>query len=708
MVTYKFNQAYYELKFSGLDEGVVQVVSFEAEEKISDLYEYKIELISEDPSLDASKILNKPATFLLNRGDENPIKVHGIISDFEQYSRTPDYVFYRAVLVPRIWRLSLVYQNEIYQDMDIKDVIEDVLKDIGITAQDYKVELKNSYPKMEYIVQYRETNLNFLNRRLEHFGIYYYFEHSGDKDIIVFTDSNSKLPSLESAIGYNINKDPLSENESISEIMCREKVVTGMVQLKDYNYMFPEKHLMVQSQMEDTMPGLYYDFGDNFENEKDGESLAKTRNQEFISQKKRFFGNSDCRLFKAGSKFKIEKHYREDWNSEYVLTSVKSKGTQQNLFGIFLQSNSSPTYENNFEAIPSNIEFRPVRKTPIPKITGVMSARIEGGSPEDEIYIDDLGRYKAKMFFDLSDKTNGEATLPIRLTQNYSGSGYGTHLVNRVGTEFVWTCFDGNIDRPIGLGTIPNPSNASPTTSSNKTQNIIRTASGNEFLMDDKSKEGRISLTTPDANKILFDDKDDKIEVTTKDKHKVLMDDKNQNITVTSKDGHTILMDDKNTRIEIKSKNGHFIIINDKAGEEKIQLSDKPGNNNFIIDITNQKLVVETKDGSIDILAPKGEVKIKSKTLKIETEGDTSLKAANIKSEAKGDFGMAATNIKQEAKMDFKQKGNNITAEATMDNKVKGLNVTTEAGVNMQVKGTLVTVQSTGPNTIKGLPVQIN
>ena len=336
-----------------------------------------------------------------------------------------------------------------------------------------------------------------------------------------------------------------------------------------------------------------------------------------------------------------------------------------------------------------------------------MSAKIEGASPEDEIYIDELGRYRAKMFFDLSDKTNGEATLPIRLTQNYSGSGYGTHLVNRVGTEFVWTCFDGNIDRPIGLGTIPNPSNASPTTSGNKTQNIIRTASGNEFLMDDKSKEGKISLTTPDANKILFDDKDDKIEVTTKDKHKVLMDDKNQNITIKSKDGHTLLMDDKNERIEIKSKNGHFIIINDKSGEEKIQLSDKPGNNNFIIDITNKKMVIETKDGSLDILAL-NEIKIKSKKIVVESETDTSFKAKNFTVDATKDFKLKATKINQEAQMDFTQKGNNVTTEAMMDNKLKGLNVTTEAGVNMQVKGTLVTVQSTGPNTIKGMPVQIN
>jgi len=711
MVTYKFNQPYYELHFSGLDEDAVHVASFEAEEKISDLFEYRIKLISEDPSIDASKILNKPATFMLNRGDEDSIKINGIISNFEQYGRTTDYVFYKAVLVPRLWRLNLVYQNEIYQNMEIKQLIETVLEDAGLSGQDYKIDLKANYSKMEYIVQYRESDLNFLHRRLEHLGIYYYFLHEGDKDVIVFTDANSKIPTIasEEKIGYNQNKDPFGEKESVMEILCREKVVTGSVQLKDYNYMFPEKQLMAQSQLDSRYPGLYYDFGDHFENEKDAEYLAKVRNQEILAESKIYNGKSDCRLLTAGHKFTLEKHYREDWNGDYIITKVTHYGNQESLFALLPQSTKvSSTYENNFEAIPSDIEFRPKRKTPVPKIAGIMSAKIESGSGDEYAFIDDYGRYKAKMLFDISDKSNGEASLPIRLSQGYSGAGYGIHFPNHVNTELLWACVDGDPDRPIGLGTIPNPSQASPVVSKNKTQNVIRTASGNEFVMDDKSKETQIFLTTPDANKILFDDKDDKIEMTTKDKHKVLMDDKNQNITVKSKEGHTILMDDKNTKIEITSKNGHFIIINDKAGEEKIQLSDKPGNNKFIIDITNQKLVIETKDGSIDILAPKGEINIKSKNLKIETEEDTSLKSGNVKSEAKKDFKIKATNLTQEASMDLKQKGNNITSEASMEHKSKGLNLTIEAGVNTQVKGTMVTVQSSGPNTIKGMPVQIN
>ena len=128
---------------------------------------------------------------------------------------------------------------------------------------------------------------------------------------------------------------------------------------------------------------------------------------------------------------------------------------------------------------------------------------------------------------------------------------------------------------------ISNPSNSSPTTVNNKTQNIIRTASGNEIILDDKIDETQIGITTPDANRMLFDDKDDKIEVTTTNKHKITLDDKNENLEVKTKDGHFILMDDKNTKITVQSKNGHRISINDTSGSENITIVDKDAKHTF-------------------------------------------------------------------------------------------------------------------------------
>ena len=702
MVDYLHNKPYYEFRLSGLSDDTVNVLSFEGEEEISNLFEYKIDLVSDDPELDSSKILNNAATFIINRGDEDPINIHGIISHIEQFGRTSDYVFYRAILVPQIWRLNLVFQNEIYQHTDIEKVIEMMMEDIGLTGQDFKIELKNKYPKKEYIVQYRETNLNFLQRRLEHFGIYYYFDHKGDKDVVVFTDSNSKLSSIpiDDSIGYNINKDPLSEKESISEITCKEKVVTGMVQLKDYNYMFPEKQLMAQSQIDGKYPGLYYDYGDDFENENDGELLAKVRNQEFLCGSKIFFGKSDCRYFSAGYKFKLEKHYRESWNGEYIITKVVHKGNQQGLFGLLPQTSKVlATYENNFTAIPSDIEYRPSRKTLIPKISGIMSAKIDSGSGDEYAFIDDHGRYRAKMLFDISDKSDGEATPPLRLSQGYSGAGYGMHFPNHAGTELLWACVDGNVDRPIGLGTVPNPSNASPSTGGNKAQSVIRTAGQNELTLDD---------TTGNENIYLHGTKNWTIKITN-DKNQSLGND--ESLTVEHNRTKTVNNDEKNT---IKKNRTTEVL----EGDEKLTV----GTGNRITEIkTDDTLTVKDGNRTVNINSKdyKLNVLTGNRTIKINTNDSLDVLTGKKTDTIKGPYeitvnsglfkivcGSSQLILNHSGLIEIK--GMDINIQGTKDVKVKGMNIESSADVSNNIKGSMVLSEAKAMNVVKGGMVQLN
>lgn len=713
MVEYKHNEPYYKIKFNDLDENKLKILSFEGKEEISELFEYRLELISDDPEINASQILNKKATFEMTRGDEDSILIHGIISQFEQRGRTPDYVSYYAILVPKLWRLSLTFRNEVYQSMNIEELVSSVLKDSGFSSNDFKFDLTESYSKLEYIVQYRETNLNFIKRRLEHFGIFFYFDHSGDNDLVVFTDSNKKIKKLKQSddIFYNPNKDPLSENETIGEFTYSESIVTGSVKLKDYNYRFPEKQLMAESHINPDSPGTYYDFGDNFKNEKEAEALAKIRNQEIIAQSKIFKGISDSRLFRAGYIFKMGKHYRDEWNSEYIIIRINSYGTQRNLFGILPPTKEiSATYENHFTAIPAEINYRPPRITIIPKITGIMSAKLESSAGDEYAFLDDQGRYKAKMIFDLSETSEAEGSLPIRLSQTYTGSGYGFHFPNHEGTELVWGCIDGNVDRPIGLGTVPNPSNSSPTTVNNKTQNIIRTAAGNEIIMNDKIDETKIDITSTDKNKISLDDKNDKIEIASRDTYMLTLDDKNENITVQSKNGHILIFDDKNEKITIQSKNGHRISINDGSDGENITLIDSGGGNKIIMDISNNKIVINTDDGDIDMHAPNGKIDIQATELNIETSGDTTVKAANINSKAEADYNIEATNITTEASVDLKLKGMNAEIKGDMELKAEGgTNAEVKGGIGVKVSaGATADLQGGAKTTISGGVVMIN
>ena len=78
MVKFKHNEPHFELQLGEIKDGVLRVLSFEGEDAISRPFEYRIELLSDDPEIDPAKILNKPATFVWNRGDEDPVKIESM------------------------------------------------------------------------------------------------------------------------------------------------------------------------------------------------------------------------------------------------------------------------------------------------------------------------------------------------------------------------------------------------------------------------------------------------------------------------------------------------------------------------------------------------------------------------------------------------------------------------------------------------------
>src|SRR3569833_2452915 len=81
--------------------------------------------------------------------------------------------------------------------MKVDEIIAKVFSDRGFS--EFRKNLKGDYPKVTYVTQYRETDLNFVLRLMEEFGIYYYFEHTESKHTLVLCDSPScheKIPGL--------------------------------------------------------------------------------------------------------------------------------------------------------------------------------------------------------------------------------------------------------------------------------------------------------------------------------------------------------------------------------------------------------------------------------------------------------------------------------------------------------------------------------
>ena len=484
------NQSRFEFETAGLPPDSVRVSEFSGVEEVSRPFRFVVQLTSKDGELNLDAVIGKPATLVLLRHDGEPSPVHGLIADFRQRAYTSGSYAYEATLVPRLWLLSLNHQSRVFQNVTVEAIVSEVLKQAGFGTRDYRFSLRASLPTREYCVQYRETDLNFIQRLLEHEGIYYFFEHpASGGEVVVFTDDRAESPDIDGqrALEFHPGAGLVTADEAdfVREFTAQRQLVPGTVVLKDYNYRTPETHLLANATLGDApMPGTYYDYGAHFKDMKDGERLARVRTEEFDARRRLFHGEGTCPALRAGHVFALTKHFRHDFNADYLVTRVEHEGSQGRAFGIGLDTQTRPVYQSRFTSILAATQMRPARETAIPRLSGIITARLETGGG-DYAYIDDQGRYRVKLPFDLSDASNGTASRAIRMAQPYSGPNYGMHFPNRADTEMVLACVDGDVDRPMGLSTIPNPSNTSPSVAANKAQCVIRSAGQNELTLDD-------------------------------------------------------------------------------------------------------------------------------------------------------------------------------------------------------------------------------
>lgn len=486
------------LKFesAAIDPRALALVSFEGSEAISRPYRFEIDLASEPVDLDLPALLRQPAFLGIKqgialRGDGRrgirSLRIHGMLASFEQRS----HVEYRAVLVPRLWRLSLHTQSRIFLEKSIPQIVEEVLRDHGLSEDDYEFRLDTSrYPTQEFVVQVQESDLNFLHRLLEHVGIFYFFVQGEDREKVIFGDS---------ARTYEILVNPESlpylpresarwlDPEVVLDFRARAQLQPNEIVLRDYNWRTPSASLLATANHSDGY-GRYYEYGAHYKNADEGARLAQVRAEEFEGRRLWFSGASDCRAFRAGMTWKLEGRFGE----EYLLTEVHHKASQA-----AASTGAAPTYENRFAAISSTLVFRPERVTPKPRIHGVLNARIDAAGNGQYAEIDDQGRYKVVLPFDLSGKNGGTASRYVRMAQPYAGPGMGMHFPLHKGTEVALAFVNGDPDRPIIVGAIPNPEMASTVASGNCSQSRIHTGGGNSITIEDQEGGQRISLVSP-------------------------------------------------------------------------------------------------------------------------------------------------------------------------------------------------------------------
>lgn len=727
MAIIQANVAQFVFEVSGL--GVeLRVVKVRGEEKMSAPFHFQFELASLEADINFDDVTGKTGIFKIHDYDVEEARViNGIVSRFERTGEGKRFTHYYLELVPIFHLLTLRTNNRIFQNQNTQEIIQSVLDDAGIPAEYFQFSLTNSYEPREYCVQYNETDLNFISRLMEEEGIFYYFEHSDNDHTMVMADRISQYESIVNPeVRYNTSS-MIQDEGCVFELRYSESIRSGAVKLKDYNFLKPALNLKVNERADTENNLEVYEYASGYAETERGDGLARVKLESLRTMKKVITGKSRRRSLKSGFKFTLADHPKQDYNREYVITSIKHEATQPQALENEAQGTTTD-YTNEFIAIPSDVSFRPPQTTKKPRVEGLQSAVVVGPSGE-EIYTDEYGRVKVQFHWDLIGTQNENSSCWIRVSQLWAGASWGAVFLPRIGQEVIVDFIEGDPDRPLITGRVYHAANLPPyRLPDEKTKSTIRSATTpgsathNELLMEDKQDETQVVLSNAYGHKLVQDEKTQTITLQTRDQHVITLDDKAKTITITSINGHQLIFDDTDTEnegaITLVSTTGHRVELNDKNRTITAQTVDgnifKMDDENRKIELTtsnNHSAVFDDDNESISITSSGGHhVTMDDGNDSITLEDGSG--AHRFKIDAGGSGLLISTDsgsIDLEAPSGtIALKAVNIELNADMDCKLAGMNVAAEAGVEFKASGAMTTCEASGINTVSGSLVKIN
>ncbi|MEM7677270.1 MAG: type VI secretion system tip protein TssI/VgrG, partial [Myxococcota bacterium] len=473
----------------------LNAVRFDASEGLSELFDFRIEAIAEDP-VKLDSIIGEGCTVTVLNKQGKKRNFHGIAVEANWLGEQSNGQSYEVVLKPGFWLLTRTSDCRIFHDKTAVDIIKEVLGECNaITLTD---KLSESYATREYCVQFNETDYSFVCRLMEEEGMYYYFEHEQGSHKMVLADaksSHSKVKDLDSLVYATRFLSSNTEQDCLFNVTLLRSLQTGKYALNDYKYLKPNASMLA----EEESSGKYangtleqYFYPGKYVEKSDGERLAKVRVEEEQAQDERRQATGDSPLIYPGGLATLSKHPQSGENQEYLVIQARHSYEGGSYASGGAQSGGDAPYRGVYEMAPADRPFRAPSITPRPKVLGPQTARVVGKQGE-EIDVDEHGRILVHFFWDRKKAYSRR----VRVAQTWADKTFGAVWIPRIGQEVVVEYLDGEPDLPLVTGCVYNGENTLPldlpgdkNISGLKTNSTKGGGGSNEFWFDDtKSKE---------------------------------------------------------------------------------------------------------------------------------------------------------------------------------------------------------------------------
>ncbi|MEP6872838.1 MAG: type VI secretion system tip protein VgrG [Burkholderiales bacterium] len=443
-----------------LGVGVLRFSAMSAVEELGRLFDYSLVALSEKNDIDPNTLLGKRVSVALERSDRTLRQFNGVVTSCGLDGAKGRLFAYSLRLRPWLWLLTRRADTRIFQKQSVPEIIKKVFEPY---STDYEIKLQGTYAPLDYCVQYRETDFNFVSRLMEQEGIYYFFKHTADQHMMVIADRASVHVPVAGHAEFRYRAQSLGavEFECINDWRFSHEIQPGKVTLRDHDFEAPSKTLEVQAEQSRSHvanKGEFYDQPGEYLTDADGKRYAQIRLEELQARHNTASGYGTMTALTIGHRFTLAEHPRKDQNREHIVVSSRIDMSRT---GDEAGVNGGASYTCHFTALDSREVFRPQRVTPKPVVAGPQTAVVVGPAGE-EIYTDEHGRVKVQFHWDRLGKKDAESSCWMRVAQPSAGKGWGAMALPRIGHEVVVVFLEGDPDQPIITGSVYNGENLPP------------------------------------------------------------------------------------------------------------------------------------------------------------------------------------------------------------------------------------------------------
>ena len=278
-----------------LGEDKLLIRSIHGEERISGLFHFFVEAVSEDKALDFSLIVGKSATVKLALADGSTTRyVNGIVGRFVQAGSDARFFTYYLELHPWFWMATMSADCRIWQNKTVIEIVTGLFDELGFT--DYKNSTTGTYAALEYCVQYNESAFAFVSRLLEDHGIFYFFEHEDGKHTLVLADAATAFADCPGAATVDYATYGVwAQQNIVTSLAVEQAVIPGKYAVDDFGFETPSTDLMGSTDSTKATNGTtrrIYEYPGGFVKKDAAEGKAKLRMEEKEVPQKMLRGTS--------------------------------------------------------------------------------------------------------------------------------------------------------------------------------------------------------------------------------------------------------------------------------------------------------------------------------------------------------------------------------------------------------------------------------